>query len=44
MDAVRLTFSDLAIVYFALLVIVGAFFLVNLTLAIIKINFSSAAI
>lgn len=38
-----LTFSPLSAFYFLLLVVIGAFFLVNLTLAIIKINFSKAA-
>ncbi|CAD8210431.1 unnamed protein product [Paramecium octaurelia] len=38
-EAVILTFSQFVIFYFLLVVIVGAFFLVNLTLAVIKLNF-----
>lgn len=34
-----LTFSWFAVIYFELIVLVGAFFLVNLMLAIIKLNF-----
>lgn len=34
-----LTFSKYVVFYFWIVVIVGAFFLVNLTLAIIKLNF-----
>ncbi|CAD8085427.1 unnamed protein product [Paramecium sonneborni] len=37
--AVMLTFSQIVVLYFIIVVIVGAFFLVNLTLAIIKLNF-----
>ncbi|CAD8189628.1 unnamed protein product [Paramecium octaurelia] len=37
--AVMLTFSQYVVLYFVIVVIVGAFFLVNLTLAIIKLNF-----
>ncbi|CAK63561.1 unnamed protein product (macronuclear) [Paramecium tetraurelia] len=37
--AVMLTFSQYVVLYFIIVVIVGAFFLVNLTLAIIKLNF-----
>ncbi|CAD8122811.1 unnamed protein product [Paramecium sonneborni] len=38
-EAVILTFSEFVIFYFLLVIIVGAFFLVNLTLAVIKLNF-----
>ncbi|CAD8079150.1 unnamed protein product [Paramecium primaurelia] len=37
--AVMLTFSEFVVLYFIIVVLVGAFFLVNLTLAIIKLNF-----
>ncbi|CAD8053314.1 unnamed protein product [Paramecium primaurelia] len=42
MQTIMTTFSQFSVFYFLLCVIIGAFFLVNLTLAIIKINFSKA--
>lgn len=42
MYAIMLTFSKISVFYFLLCVVIGAFFLINLTLAIIKINFSKA--
>ncbi|CAD8085687.1 unnamed protein product [Paramecium sonneborni] len=42
MSTIMITFSQFSVFYFLLCVIIGAFFLVNLTLAIIKINFSKA--
>ena len=35
-------FSDYIFPFFLLLVIIGAFFLVNLTLAVIKVHYSEA--
>ncbi len=36
------TFSDFTAIYFLLIVIIGAFFIINLFLAILKEEFSSA--
>ena len=36
------SFSNLVIIYFIILVFVGNFFLVNLTLAVIKLKFTDA--
>lgn len=36
------TFSEFMSIYFIVLIFIGAFFLINLTLAIIKVKFSEA--
>ena len=42
LELVRNTFNDFSIIYFIFLVFIGAFFLMNITLAIIKIKFSES--
>ena len=40
-EALRLTFSPFAVIYFVILIFVGAFFLLNLTLAVVKAEFTA---
>jgi hypothetical protein len=42
MEEVELTFSPWIVLYFIAIVVVGAWFILNLTLAIIKVKFAEA--
>lgn len=42
MTFVQKTFSDFAVIYFVVLIFIGAFFLLNMILAVIKAKFSDA--